>query len=443
MTTVGACADSVRNVTASPYGGVIADEVFDVTPFAHAITQHFLYHEMNLKLPRKFKIGISGSRRDEAQAMINDIGLFARTTDQGRGFAVYVAGGLGSTPEIAHLWVDFVPERDVLAACEAIVRVYFRDGERKNRKKNRMKFLLRQLGEKEFLHRLNEEMKVVMTERGPRLRETLAELAGEYREPAPKPAEPGDPIGDGSFARWKRTNAIAQTQDGYHVVTIKLPLGDASAEQLRSIAELARTYGNGTVRATNQQNLLLRWIPTMKLYALYRALVEIRLGEADALHITDVVTCPGTDYCSLAITQSMGVASRIREYLEEGSTRQEADDVISELGRFEIKISGCPNACGQHQVGDVGMTGLMVTGKDGVERPHYSLRIGGSCGEGARVGSRLSGRIPEEETPGVIAAMARFYLAERGAGESFRDFVTRVGADAVGKVGLAESPGAV
>ncbi len=161
VTTVGACADSVRNVTASPFGGVIADEAFDVTPFAHAMTQHFLYHEMNLKLPRKFKIGISGSRRDEAQAMINDIGIFARTTDAGRGFSVYVAGGLGSTPEIAHLWLDFLPERDLLAACEAIVRVYFRDGERKNRKKNRMKFLLRKLGEKEFLQRLSAELEVL------------------------------------------------------------------------------------------------------------------------------------------------------------------------------------------------------------------------------------------------------------------------------------------
>jgi len=443
VTTVGACADSVRNVTASPYGGIIADEVFDVTPFAHAITKHFLFHEMNLKLPRKFKVGVSGSRRDEAQAMINDIGIFAKTTDVGRGFSVYVAGGLGSTPEIAHLWLDFLPERDLLAACEAIVRVYFRDGERKNRKRNRMKFLFRQVGEKEFLRRLSAELEIVKAERGAELRERLAGYVNDYREPAPKPPEPGDPIGDGAFARWKRTNTLAQIQNGYHAAIIKLPLGDASAEQLRSIAELARKFGNGTIRTTNQQNLLLRWVPTMKLYPLYRELVEIHLGEADALHITDVVTCPGTDYCSLAITKSMGVAARIREYLEDATTRQEADDIIAELGRFEIKISGCPNACGQHQVGDVGMTGLMVTGKDGIERPHYSIRVGGSCGEGARVGSRLSGRIPEEETPAVIAAMARHYLAERAQGESFRDFVTRVGVDAVSTVGLAASPGAV
>jgi len=354
-----------------------------------------------------------------------------------------VAGGLGSTPEIAHLWLDFVPERNLLAVCEAIVRVYFRDGERKNRKKNRMKFLLRSLGEKEFLRRLDEELRAVLAERGAVLETTQAGYLNDYREPAPQPPEPGDPIGDGAFARSKRTNTLAQTQKGYHLATVKLPLGDASAEQLRSLADLARKFGNGTVRATNQQNLLFRWVPTKKLYELFRGLTEIGLGEADALHITDVVTCPGTDYCSLAITKSMGVAARIREYLEEGATRQEARDVVAELGRFEIKISGCPNACGQHQVGDVGMTGLMVTGKDGVERPHYSLRVGGGCGEGARVGARISGRIPEEETPAVIAAIARYYLGQRGQGESFRDFVARVGADTLGKVGLTAAPGAV
>jgi sulfite reductase beta subunit-like hemoprotein len=282
-----------------------------------------------------------------------------------------------------------------------------------------------------------------LAERGALLRDALATLVSSYSEPAPPAAAPGDPLGDGAFARWKRTNTIEQMQAGYRAVTIKLPLGDASAEQLRAIAELARQFGNGSVRMTNQQNIVLRWVPTMRIAALHRALVELGLGESDALHITDVVTCPGTDYCSLAITKSMGVAARIREHLAESSSRQDADDVIAKLGRFEIKISGCPNACGQHQIGDVGMTGLMVTGKDGVERPHYSLRLGGSCGEGARVGTRMQGRIPEEETPAVIAAIAQHYLAEKGQDESFRDFVARVGADVVGKHGLQASPSAV
>lgn len=182
VTTVGACADTLRNVTASHFAGVLEDEVFDVTPHAHAITEHFLFHPHNRKLPRKFKIGLSGSPRDFAQAMINDIGLFASVTDAGRGFRFYVAGGLGSTPEIAHLWREFVPERDLLIACEAVVNVFFRDGERKNRKKARLKFLLRKLGEAEFFRRLDEEFDRLKAEQGDALTQALERLVGEFKE---------------------------------------------------------------------------------------------------------------------------------------------------------------------------------------------------------------------------------------------------------------------
>ncbi len=441
VTTVGACADTVRNVTASPYGGVLADEAFDTTPHAHAVTEHFLFHPLNRKLPRKFKVAFSGSAADEAQVMINDVGLFARVTPEGRGFTAYVAGGLGSTPEVAHLWRAFVPERDVLALCEAVVRVYHRDGERKNRKKNRLKFLLRAVGEAELLRRFDAELERVLAEEGEALRTSFDALAAGSSEPPPPPPEPGDPLGDGSFARWKRTNTRPQSQPGYHVATIKLPLGDASSEQLREIARISRGYANGAVRATNQQNLLLRWVPSMRLLALYRELVAIGLGEADALHVTDVVSCPGADYCSIAITKSMGVSERIRAHL--APTRQEADDVVSRLGRFEIKISGCPNSCGQHHVADIGMTGLMVTGKDGVERAHYSLRLGGGCGEDARVGARIAGRFPEQEAPQVVAAIAARYLDDRAEGESFRDYVARVGAASLATVAAGASPGVV
>jgi len=233
----------------------------------------------------------------------------------------------------------------------------FRDGERKNRKKNRLKFLIRAIGEKELFRRLDVELERVLAERGSPLRDEMAELVRIVSRARAAAPGAGHAARRRSILPLEANQRRPQTQDGYHVATIKLPLGDASAEQLRSIAELSRRFGNGTVRATNQQNLVLRWVPSMRLYALYRSLVEIGLGEADALCITDVVSCPGTDYCSLAITKSMGVAARIREYLEESSTRQDVDDVIARLGRFEIKISGCPNACGQHQVADIGMTG--------------------------------------------------------------------------------------
>jgi len=438
VTTVGACADTVRNVTASHLAGVVEDEVFDVTPYAHAISEHFLFHEHNRKLPRKFKIGLSGSAHDHAQIMINDVGLLAKIGDEGPGFAVYVAGGLGSTPEIAHLWRDFVPARQVLAACEAVVSVFFRDGERKNRKKARLKFLLRKVGEAEFLRRLDEELDRIQAAGGDALAADLDRRMATFVEREPPPPEPGgDALGDHAFARWKRTNTLAQKQPGYRVVIVKLPLGDVTAEQLRRLGDLCQRHGNGEVRATNTQNFVLRWVPEGRLVALHRALALIGLAEPDAGHITDVVACPGGDYCTLAITRSMVVGAKIREHLVPEGNRQEADDLVRAIGQFDIKISGCPNACGQHQVADVGMTGLMAKGADGVERPHYSLRVGGGCGPAARVGDRLDGRIPEEDAPRVVAAIARYFVRDRIDGETFREFVARKGVPEITRVGFA------
>lgn len=445
VVTVGACADSVRNVTASHFAGVLEDEVFDVTPYAHAVSSHLMFHAQNRRLPRKFKIGLSGSERDLAQAMINDVGLFARVTDEGLGFRVYVAGGLGSTPEIAHLWRDFIPEREVLLACEAVLGVFFRDGERKNRKKARLKFLLRKLGSEVFMQRLDEELERLKREQGRSSEEALRRYLGEFRENEPPPSLPGggEALGDAAFARWKRTNALAQKQAGYRVVTIKLPLGDITGEQLRRVAEASREFGNGEVRTTNGQNLVMRWVPEGKLVRLYRALGLVGLAEPDAGLITDVVTCPGLDYCSLAITKSMGVGAKIREHLAPRGARAGADDWVEAVGLFEIKISGCPNSCGQHHVADIGLTGLMIKDKEGTERPYYSLRVGGGCGLDARIGDRLDGRVPEEEAPKVIAAIARHYVAERGEGESFRDFVQRKGVQEITKVGFSAAEGII
>lgn len=444
VVTVGACADAVRNVTASHFAGVLEDERFDVTPHAHAITQYFMFHPHNRKLPRKFKIGLSGSARDVAQAMINDVGLFAWESETGgRGFRVYVAGGLGSTPEIAHLWREFLPERELLTACEAVLSVFFRDGERKNRKKARLKFLLRKVGEAAFLKRLDEEFERIQAERGAENAEKLVEYLNSYKEseaPAQRPGG-GESLGDGAFTRWKRTNTVAQKQAGYRVVTLKLPLGDITAEQLRHVARLCQLHGNGEVRTTNTQNIVMRWVPEGSLYALFKELSRFELAEPDADHISDVVSCPGGDYCSLAITKSMGVAAQIRGHLAGFSERGEAEDWIRAIGPFEVKISGCPNSCGQHHVADIGLTGVMAKDADGVERPHYSLRVGGGVGLDARLGERLDGRVPEAETPKVIVAIAKFFVKQRVEGERFREFVERVGVQEITKVGFAAAEG--
>jgi sulfite reductase beta subunit-like hemoprotein len=221
------------------------------------------------------------------------------------------------------------------------------------------------------------------------------------------------------------------------IAAVVTALGDITAAQMRALADIARKFGNGELRTTNTQNFVLRWVPEGRLVGLHRALGLVGLAEPDAGHITDVVACPGGDYCSLAITKSMGVGAKVREHLVPQGARVEADDLVHQIGLFDIKISGCPNSCGQHHIGDIGMTGLMVKGKDGIERPHYSLRVGGAVGPNARIGERLDGRVPEEDTPRVIAAIARYFVSERGEGESFKEFVSRVGAEEIGKVGLS------
>ena len=244
------------------------------------------------------------------------------------------------------------------------------------------------------------------------------------------------------FAHWYRTNTHPQRQPGYRVAVVQLPLGDVTTTQMRALAALAREHGNGTLRTTNDQNVVLPWIPEAALPALHAALVGIELGSPDVSTITDVVSCPGMDYCSLAITRSMGVGERIRATLL-------ADPRITEgfaerLGTFLIKISGCPNSCGQHHVGDVGLTGHLAKMPDGSERPVYSILVGGSVGEGkGRIGRRL-GRFGEDVAPAVIAALARTYEQERTGGETFAAFVDRVGTQRLSRIAVetAQSAGA-
>ncbi len=430
ITTRGACSDSVRNVTACPHSGLLAVEPFDVSPYAEAINAYFLFNPLNLTLPRKFKIALSNCPRDCAQGPINDIGLYAHVRGNGsgedRGFAVHVAGGLGAQPFLAKRIRDFVPADDVLIMCEAVVRLQHRLGERKNRSRARMKYLMKKLGEKGFAEALDREIAAVERTRGDALRREIRAYVADYAVPAPRtPAGPAPQSnGSGGYAAWVATNAAPQRDRGYYCVTVTVPLGDYTTAQGRALAELADQYGNGTLRTTNEQNFVFPYVGGGSLPAFYHRLEEIGLAEAHANHITDVVSCPGADYCSLAVTRSMGMAERIRHHVASIGLAP------AELGEFHVKISGCPNSCGQHHVGNVGLTGMLIKGKDGKERPHYSILIGGSVGEeGSSLGQRLGGRYPEELAPQAIVAVARCYQAERTAGESFPQFVRRVGVD--------------
>jgi sulfite reductase beta subunit-like hemoprotein len=234
---------------------------------------------------------------------------------------------------------------------------------------------------------------------------------------------------DSEFAHWVRTNIFAQKQHGYYGATVQLPLGEITGSQLRGVAALAHAFSSGHLRASTDQNLVIPWIPGGRLHEFYRGLAALDLAEADALRITDVTSCPGGDYCSLAVSRSMCVGGAIRTHL------RATDGQVEDLGPFRIKISGCPNSCGQHHVGGIGLTGLSVKREDGTLHAHYSMLVGGRVGEGrAAIGKRVAGRFPEEEVPKVVAALAEYYRGKRQPGEGFDDFVQRVGADRLAEV---------
>ena len=430
ITTRGACADSVRNITGCIHAGLWPDEAFDVTPYVMAAHDYFLFHPLNLTLPRKFKISFSSCAADCAQAPVNDIAYFPRVQDGQAGFSVHAGGGLGSQPFLARPLREFIPAEETLIMAEAILRLQHRSGERKNRKKARMKYLFQRLGAERFTAEVDNLYAQIAAQQGAALRAELREAVAAYRPH--QPHLPPSPLGvqrPGEYAHWVRTNTFAQKQAGYYGVTVQLPLGDVTSTQLRALAALARELGAGELRATNDQNFLIPWIPGAEVAECYRRLQQLDLAAADALHITDVTSCQGADYCSLAVSRSMGIAAAIRSHLEQMNGH------VEELGVFRIKISGCPNSCGQHHIGDIGLTGLSLKGKDGHDHPHYSILVGGRVGEDTnRIGRRVSGRFPEAEVPKVVAALAEYYRMQRQPGEHFGDFVTRVGPDRLSEV---------
>lgn len=430
ISTRGACSDSVRNITGCYHSGLLPGEPFDVVPYAFALNEYFLFHPLNLTLPRKFKISFSSCGYDCVQGPVNDIAFYPHLKDGVPGFRVLAGGGLGAQPFFAKPVQDFVPAEQMLSIAEAIVRVQHRLGERKNRKKARMKYVVQRLGLERFRAEVEKAWQEVEQEMGSELRRELREMVAAYRAAQPAlPPAPRPEVRGGAFARWMDTNVFAQKQRGYFGVTVQLPLGDITSDQMRALVVLAQTYGAGEIRTSNDQNLFLPWIPGDRLHTIWEELCALELGAPDALHITDVVSCPGADYCSLAVSRSMGMAEVLREELAN------AHPLIEKLGVFRIRISGCPNACGQHHVGDIGLTGMSLQGDDGLHHPHYSLLVGARLGEdGATIGRRVHGRFPVAEVPKVVRAIAEWYCQERQAGEGFADFVARVGPDRVSEV---------
>ncbi len=446
LTSREACGNAVRNVTACPYAGVAADEAFDVTPYAEALTRHLLRHPLSASLPRKFKIAFEGCVDDHALTAINDIGFRARTApDEAprRGFRVTVGGGTSTLSTTGSELAEFVPAGEILAVAEAIVRLFHRLGDYQHKQRNRMKFLIRSMGWEAWRAEFERTLAEVVAAGAPRLpfdpdqppveeaprwarptppsvdevteRAASAEVRGPGLTPAPVRALP---MTNGAYADWTRTNVRPQRQAGYAVATVTLPLGDVTGAQLRLLADLAQSLGDASVRTSHDQNLVLRWVKTDDLPELFRRLAAAGLGLPGAGSLADVTSCPGAEACRLAVTQSRGLGRLLAEHL------QARPELVRSVPGLNVKISGCPNGCGQHHVAGLGLQGSVRKLGDRVI-PQYFLMVGGGVdGERAHFG-RLAAKIPVRRVPEAVERLAALCAAERSDDETADAFFRR------------------
>ena len=443
MTTREACGNSVRNITACPYAGIADDEVFDVTPYAEIMTRYFLGHPLSGVLPRKFKIAFEGCPVDHALVSIHDLGWHARIVDGKRGFRLTIAGGTSIMPVSGYLLYEFLPVEQMLEVAEAIVRVYHRNGDYQHRQRNRMKFMIKALGWDVWKQKYEEALAEVRAEGGVKLPADPAlqpvETAPDWMKPAAPSVQtvavqaatpvsgpgimPGSvklhPLSD-AYVRWMKSNVGRQKQAGYVHVMARLPLGDFTAGQMRVLSDLADAYADGEMRLTIEQNVLFRWVKVEDVEALYQRLDAAGMGHPDANTISDVVSCPGAESCRLAVTQSRGLGRVLTEHF---SARPDLVDLVT---AGDIKISGCPNGCGQHHIASIGFQGS-VRKLAGKAVPQYFVMVGGgSTAEGARFGKVVS-KIPVHRLTDAVDRLLGLYRDRReSASEPLDAFFRRV-----------------
>jgi sulfite reductase (NADPH) hemoprotein beta-component len=448
VTTREACGNSVRNITACPFAGVSDEEVFDVTPYAEALTRYLLRHPLASVLPRKFKIAFEGCSTDHAFASINDLGWTARIEDRNktavRGFRLTAGGGTSILPVAGRVLFDFVPAAEMLNVAEAILRVYHACGDHEHRQRNRMKFLIKSLGWEQWRARVLESLDAVRAAGGATLpldaNNPPVEHAPAWTLPAPpalaelrsllacgaaadgpgiRPQVVSQPVTAETQRAWRHTNVWMQRQRGYAVVIMRLPLGDITAGQLRALALLAASFGDGTVRLTIDQNIFLRWVPVESLDDLFPRLAAIGLAAPGAGTIADVTSCPGAESCKLAVTQSRGLGRLL------GDTLAARPDLAHAASDAVIKISGCPNGCGQHHIATLGFQGS-VRKVDGRAVPQYFVMVGGGVGAEGATFARLAAKVPARRIDTALERLIDWYRRERDDGETARTFFARV-----------------
>ncbi len=431
LTSREACGDTVRNVMACHLAGACPYEKLDVTPWAEAVYRHFVRNPLGQRLPRKFKVNFSGCSTDCGQAMFNDVGVVAatRTLEDGSiesGFRVYIAGGLGATPHPALALEDFTSREDLLPTVEAALRVFDQTGNRDNKLRARMKWVVDQLGIEEVRRRV-----IKIRHTLPASSSWPGGIPAEVRTAGDAPAgriTEGEvsQVGQSTiinftssdpFRRWENASVIRGAANGTVSAIAYAPLGDITADQFRALARIQRHF-KSDVRLSNRQNVVFRSLQPSQMRELYDMLDEIGMARPGAELARDVVACPGADTCNIAVTQSRGLAKAIGDKLEE--------EGLAEIGGVRINISGCTNSCGQHHASDIGFFGAERRAH-GKSLPGYQMLLGGYVGEEQIHFGEKALRVPAKAAPEAVARVVRRFAAERSAAETFQDWLARSG----------------
>lgn len=418
-----ACGNTVRNVTASETAGIDPDEPFDVSPYAHATFQFFLRNPICQEMGRKFKISFSATDDDTALSFIHDLGFIPKIENGKRGFRVLLGGGLGSQPRAADLLYDFMPEDQLIPTIEGVLRLFDRLGERKRRMKARMKYLIKDLGKEEFMALVEEEKKALSTKtfhvetHGRASQQGRASLRDVSESKIPNVNIPDQK----TFENWKHTNVLPQKQKGFFAIGIKVKLGDFSTEKARKLAHLIKNYAANELRFTLRQNILLRHIPEAAIPFFYTELANMGFADPGYNSTADITACPGTDTCNLGIASSTGIADELEKVLN-----TEYPDFVNNTN-LTIKISGCMNACGQHNMSHIGFQGMSIRTPDKLVAPALQVLLGGGVlGDGqGRFADKVI-KLPSKRGPQALRNILDDF-AENGNGRDFLSYYDEKG----------------
>ena len=429
ITTREACGNTVRNVTACHQSGVSPTQNFDVTPYAEAFKNFMLRNPICQNMGRKFKVCFEGCHdKDHAGIMIHDLGFRARVKEIDgelkRGFQVYVGGGLGASPSLGHLWTEFLPVEEMIPLSASVIRIFDRFGERKVRMKARMKFLIRKLGIDEFRKKVEEERAKLNVD--PKWNDFLKEI--DETPPETNPNIPSAPEGvseDPLYQAWKDSCVLPHEYEGFNMVNISVHNGDITSDTARALADITEIFSASDIRISISQNLILRWVPTAALPALYLALKEIDLANLGPETFNDITACPGADTCRLGITSAKGLADTLTKGMKNGLGE------FSELSKgLSIKISGCPNACAQHVSANIGFQGASLA-KEGRNVPAEQVFVGGGLyGDDTRLATSII-KVATRNAPKVVKRLLELYRDERNGDEHFDLVMERLGRDRI------------